>query len=120
MRQAWEGTFGSTKSTSLAKHGFSTQKSYVVYGRSSQQSNLNLAALGSNGVVISGGGIVVNGVGDMNRDGFPDMMITNYVTSFTAFNAFIFVYPSSVQLNRSLLLHPLPVAILLVRHLMQH
>jgi hypothetical protein len=74
-------------------NGFSTQKSYVVYGRSSQQSNLNLAALGSNGVVFSGGGIAVNGVGDMNRDGFPDMMITNYVTSFTAFNAFIFVYP---------------------------
>jgi hypothetical protein len=92
-------------------NGFGQQKSYVIFGRSSVESDdvyaidgdvsiINLALFVStnnnnnpNGIVLNNGGIVVSGVGDMNADGIDDMMIVNYIPELTSCNVLMFVYP---------------------------
>ena len=56
------------------------QISYLIYGKSTAFSNINLASLSiSQGITIKGGGIVVTNIGDINNDGYDDIMIgSNY------------------------------------------
>jgi hypothetical protein len=74
----------------------SSQQSYIIYGRQGQSSNLNFASgtlSTKDGMIISGGGIVVSGVGDINSDGLPDVVISDYQSSLSDCNSFLFVYP---------------------------
>eukprot|EP01040_Poterioochromonas_malhamensis_P013780 gene13780-biopygen3092 len=76
------------------KQGYSQQMSYLLYGRvnahlltriylttitttTTTTTSSTTSRLGS---VILGGGIVVMGVGDVNRDGYSDVMIVSYQT----------------------------------------
>jgi hypothetical protein len=60
--------------------GYSTQQSYLLYGSRSSSTHIFLSNFTSEGKgsVIKGGGFAVNGIGDINNDGYDDMMITSY------------------------------------------
>jgi hypothetical protein len=80
--------------------GSGRQRSYVVYGRSSNSSklaSLNQLFLSEmkkeDGVVVVGGGFIVSGVGDVNGDGYSDIMITNYEGWKRSGNAYLLTYP---------------------------
>jgi hypothetical protein len=72
------------------------QKSYVIYGRNSSN-RLSLSELTEeDGFIITGGGFMVAGSGDVNGDGIPDIMITNYQQWQGKGNSYITVYPLNV------------------------
>jgi hypothetical protein len=77
-----------------------TQKSYVIYGRKSfSTSQLLLTEMmeeEDSGFTITGGGFMVAGPGDVNGDGIPDMMISNYQQWQGKGNSYIMVYPRNV------------------------
>jgi hypothetical protein len=60
--------------------GYSQQKAYIIYGKPYYESPyLDLTNLTYGvGTVVSNGGMMVTGIGDVNRDGYGDVMITNY------------------------------------------
>jgi hypothetical protein len=66
--------------------GYQTQRTYVVFGRTTTnraiRSSCSLAVnemiVGKDGFMITGGGFLVSGVGDLNEDGIADLMITSY------------------------------------------
>ena len=62
------------------KSTYGNQVTYLVYGQKVVASSLTLQTLNIHqGVVIKGGGVVVSGVGDINHDGYDDIMIgSNY------------------------------------------
>jgi hypothetical protein len=61
---------------------FSIQSTYVIYGRHIDASGINELELSEmrpeDGFIITGGGFLVTGVGDVNYDSINDMMITAY------------------------------------------
>ena len=69
--------FGEMDNSPLTYNG----EVYVIFGADSLSSDINLAALGSGGMTISGGsdrdyaGRSVAGAGDINGDGFKDLLI---------------------------------------------
>jgi hypothetical protein len=60
--------------------GYSTQQSYLLYGSRSSSKYIFLSnfTIQGKGSIIKGGGFLVNGIGDINNDGYDDMMITSY------------------------------------------
>jgi FG-GAP repeat/RTX calcium-binding nonapeptide repeat (4 copies)/Dockerin type I domain len=65
-------------------NGFTSGESYVIFGGVSQPATIDLAALGSAGVTIFGveggdrSGASVSNAGDVNGDGFDDLIIGAY------------------------------------------
>jgi hypothetical protein len=74
------------------------QKSYVIYGRSNSSSDLSLTEMNEeDGFIITGGGFMVGGPGDVNGDGIPDMMISSYQQWQGQGNSYIMVYPRNIS-----------------------
>jgi hypothetical protein len=73
-----------------------TQKSYVIYGRNSSNTLSLNEITEEDGFVITGGGFMVAGPGDVNGDGIPDIMISNYQQWQGKGNSYTFVYPRNV------------------------
>jgi hypothetical protein len=83
--------------------GYSSQVTYVVFGRnhsfitSNNGYTLSLSEMNprdKEGFKITGGGFLVSGVDDVNDDNIPDLMITNYPHWHTQQgNAYLIVYP---------------------------
>jgi hypothetical protein len=82
--------------------GYSTQKTYVLYGRKSgfdqdfSLSNLQTGD-GSEGFLISGGGFMVGSPGDVNADGLNDLMITSYTSWQAQGNAYVMIFPKNMS-----------------------
>jgi hypothetical protein len=73
-----------------------TQKSYVIYGRNSS-TTLSLSQMNEeDGFIISGGGFMVGGPGDVTGDGVPDIMISSYQLWQGKGNCYIMVYPRNI------------------------
>jgi hypothetical protein len=73
-----------------------TQKSYVIYGRNFS-SMLFLSEMSEeDGFIITGGGFMVGGPGDVNGDGIPDIMIGSYQQWQGKGNSYIMVYPRNI------------------------
>jgi hypothetical protein len=71
-----------------------TQKTYVIYGRKNSSSTLYLSQITEEeGFVITGGGFMVGGPGDVNGDGIPDIMISEYQHWQGKGNSYIIIYP---------------------------
>lgn len=71
---------------------YGTQNSYLIYGNSS---NIGMSVIGmtaQQGMVISGGGVVVSGVGDINHDGYDEILIGNNYGFSGA--GFVVTYPA--------------------------
>jgi hypothetical protein len=79
--------------------GFTTQQSYLIYGNYSTLSVISLSVLVEEhrGCVISGGGFIVSGIGDINNDGLDDMMITSYNAWQGKLGAYLIDYPTKQQ-----------------------
>jgi hypothetical protein len=81
--------------------GYSTQKTYVLYGRKNgfdqdfSLSNLNSGV--SDGFVINGGGFMVGSPGDVNADGLNDLMITSYTSWQGQGNAYVMIFPKDMS-----------------------
>jgi sugar lactone lactonase YvrE len=73
-----------------------TQKSYVLYGRNSSRSLFLTEMTEEDGFVITGGGFLVGGPGDVNGDGIPDIMISSYEQWQGKGNSYILVYPRNM------------------------
>jgi hypothetical protein len=85
------------------KGSFATQVTYVVFGRNysfSSDHSYSLVDLkeGIEGFTIAGGGFLVAGVGDVNKDDIPDLMITNYPNWFSQQgNAYLLQFPHNIS-----------------------
>jgi hypothetical protein len=79
--------------------GFTTQQTYLIYGNYSTPSVISLSVLVEEhrGCVISGGGFIVSGIGDINNDGLEDMMITSYNEWQGKLGAYLIEYPTKQQ-----------------------
>jgi hypothetical protein len=60
--------------------GYSSQQSYLLYGSRSPSKHIFLSNFTEEGKgsLIKGGGFIVSGIGDINSDGYDDMMITSF------------------------------------------
>jgi hypothetical protein len=73
-----------------------TQRSYVIYGRNYSNMLILSEITEQDGFVITGGGFIVAGPGDVNGDGIPDIMVTSYQQWQGKGNSYIVVYPRNV------------------------
>jgi hypothetical protein len=86
-----------------AKYG--EQRTYIIYGRENFSANkgnndLSLSTMTEkDGFIITGGGFLVGGVGDVNEDGIADLMITNYDKWKGRGNAYLVGYPKYVAFS---------------------
>jgi hypothetical protein len=81
-----------------------TQKSYVIYGRNSSFNTLLLEEMSEDdGFIITGGGFMVAGPGDVNNDGIPDIMISSYQQWQGMGNSYLMVYPRNITSPPTLL-----------------
>ncbi len=73
-----------------------TQNSFAIYGNKNI-SNLNLNNLEiSQGFKISGAGFFVSKIGDINNDGFNDIIVTNFQNWRGNINSYIFTCPDNI------------------------
>jgi hypothetical protein len=85
---------------------YSTQSTYVIYGKSITANNKNelqLSTMGpDDGFIITGGGFLVIGVGDVNSDSIHDMMITEYYNWKDQSCAYVIMSPRNMTYSPSL------------------
>jgi hypothetical protein len=77
-------------------NGYTTQRSYLLYGNKNQSllNNLQLQSIPHTvGSTIVGGGIVVTGPSDINNDGLNDILVTNYENWQGKSGVFMIQYP---------------------------
>jgi hypothetical protein len=97
------------------RRGFSSQKTYLIYGKERTFENafneLYLSSLGSeDGFVIEGGGFLVTGIGDVNSDGIADTMITRYDDWKGMRSAYLISTPANITYSPSLQPSSFPTA----------
>jgi hypothetical protein len=83
--------------------GYGNQKSYLLYGKSSTSSSSSLRHIflsnltKDEGCIIHGGGFLVNGIGDINNDGYDDMIITSYQQWQGKIGSYLITFPTKQQ-----------------------
>lgn len=72
-----------------------TQRSYVIYGRNSRDSNvLSLNDMSKeDGLILIGAGLMVSAVGDINQDGYDDVMVSDFTGWQGNSRAYTIVFP---------------------------
>jgi sugar lactone lactonase YvrE len=77
-----------------------TQRTYIIYGREVKRQNesLSLSTLreGVDGIMITGGGFMVAGPGDVNGDDINDIMIVNYPNWQGQSNSYLLSFPEEL------------------------
>jgi hypothetical protein len=96
---------------------FSSQITYVVYGRIIYETNgineLHLSEMrAEDGFIITGGGFLVTGVGDVNYDSINDMMITAYYDWKGQSCAYLITSPKNMSYSPSLQPSSSPTAVI--------
>jgi hypothetical protein len=86
-------------------HGkYHQQKTYIIYGRkfAANETKLDLTQLtGKDGIIITGGGFLVTGVGDVNGDNVADVMISSYYDWKGQSSAYVITAPINVMYSPS-------------------
>jgi sugar lactone lactonase YvrE len=80
------------------KGGYQTQRTYLIFGKALERSErLELSQMreGIDGIVITGGGFMVVGPGDVNNDAIPDLMIVNYPSWQGKSSSFLIHFPEN-------------------------
>jgi hypothetical protein len=79
---------------------FVEQKTYVIYGRPMTVSKVNELVLSEmteeDGFIVTGGGFLVGGAGDVNGDDIPDVMISRYDQWQGKGSSYLMVYPQNI------------------------
>jgi hypothetical protein len=93
--------------------GYSTQRTFIIYGRSSAAGrgnslDINEMIVGKDGFTVIGGGFLVTGIGDVNRDGIADCMISSYYNWQSKGNAYLMNYPRNITSSPTYLPSSLP------------
>jgi hypothetical protein len=74
-----------------------TQRTYIIYGKDVKRQNetLSLSTMreGMDGIMITGGGFMVAGPGDVNGDGINDIIIVNYPNWQGQSNSYLLSFP---------------------------
>jgi hypothetical protein len=82
------------------KGGYVTQQTYVLYGFRNNVKNFTDLKLDnyntSQGFIITGGGFLVAGLGDVNEDGLNDFLISSYYDWQAKGNAYLMTYPGNM------------------------
>jgi hypothetical protein len=80
------------------QRGYGIQRSYVIYGKPGGfNHDLILSEMTFvDGFKIIGGGFLVAGTGDINNDGFADMIVSSYYNWVGKGNSFIMIFPSNM------------------------
>jgi Na+-transporting methylmalonyl-CoA/oxaloacetate decarboxylase gamma subunit len=90
----------------FTNRGFKEQKTFIIYGKDEITSGNNELVLDQlteeAGFIITGGGFLVSGVGDVNEDGVNDVMIVRYDDWLGKGNAYLFTVPSNVTYSPTL------------------
>jgi preprotein translocase subunit SecG len=84
---------------------YQEQKTYIIYGRKfvANETELELAQTTSeDGIIITGGGFLVTGVGDVNGDGVADVMICSYYDWKGQSSAYLISTPANMTYSPSL------------------
>ena len=88
------------------KGKYATQKTYLIFGHDSRSSSvLDLEKHPTSDImtIISGGGFLASGVGDVNGDGLDDLMITAHYDWQQQRNAYLLSFPDHVDRSPTLL-----------------
>lgn len=101
---------------------FTTQRTYVVFGRPSNGSGSNSIILADwtaksnltrEGFIVNGAGFLVSAVGDVNQDGFSDVMVTRFMDwNGSPTNAYLVTYPFNATKSPTVFPTSRPTAIL--------
>jgi hypothetical protein len=80
--------------------GYSTQRTYILFGKKKRANNedfylSNMRSNGFDGFIITGGGFMVVGPGDVNNDGLADIMISSYSEWQSQGNPYVMIYPKN-------------------------
>jgi hypothetical protein len=82
------------------KGGYVTQQTFVLYGFKINNKNITELELGSfnssQGFVVTGGGFMVSGLGDVNEDGLNDFLISSYYDWQGKGNAYLMTFPGNM------------------------
>lgn len=77
--------------------GYTIQRSHIIYGRpiyvSTQFNFDNL--LNTTGYTIEGAGLFVSGIGDVNSDGYADVMVSSYISWSAKSGSYVIVMPDT-------------------------
>jgi hypothetical protein len=80
------------------------QKTYIIYGRRfrANETELDLSEMAAeDGIIITGGGFLVAGVGDVNGDNVADVMISSYYDWKGQSSAYLISTPANVVYSPS-------------------
>jgi hypothetical protein len=93
--------------------GYSTQRTFIIYGRSSATGrgntlDINEMIVGKDGFAVIGGGFLVAGIGDVNQDGIADCVISRYYNWQSKGNAYLMNYPRNMTSSPTYLPSSLP------------
>jgi glycosylphosphatidylinositol phospholipase D len=81
------------------------QSTFIVYGRSvlaTTPIQIDVSSMKEeDGVVLTGGGFMVSGLGDVNGDGLGDLMVSSYSGWLGKGNAYLTVYPNNITSSPS-------------------
>jgi hypothetical protein len=94
-------------SVPYSRGAFTTQKTFIIYGRNIGRNNTNNELLLStmrpdDGFTITGAGLLVVAVGDVNFDSINDVMIVDYYDWKDATSAYMITSPSNITRYPSL------------------
>jgi hypothetical protein len=97
-------------SVPYSRGAFTTQKTFIIYGRSNNNNNnnnnnneLQLSQIKpEDGFTITGAGFIVTGIGDVNDDSINDMMITSYYDWQGRSCAYLIASPTNMTYSPSL------------------